>query len=130
MSTITGWLGKSAPISEILYFKSEDKCVTAYHSGGEIILSRTILALSLEYAGDFVQCFNGILISRSRIVAYIKHKRGGEGEVFVRGVIGSLPVSRRYSTGIPQVETHRFNSSRMTKEKYAANVLAGESHAN
>ena len=123
-TTLTGYFGKSAPLSAITHFKAEDKCVTAYHADGEIILTQTIDALEAEFGETFIVCCRGTLVAKSRVVAFSHDTATRAWSLYLDGA-GPIVMSRRHRkavlSAIPGLVRRTVNPSRMTKERYAAN---------
>ncbi len=83
------------PAAEVLYFRAEDKYVTAYHPGGELLLEESLKQLEEEFGERFVRIHRNALVARTALAGLEKE---GEGAVRARlhGCDDRLEVSRRH----------------------------------
>ncbi len=79
------------PVEEIRVFQADHKYVTAYHSGGELLIDDTLKELEVEYADRLLR------IHRNALVA-LKHVQGME-----RDAEGSYCVRLTETEALPQV---------------------------
>lgn len=85
---------KLVPVSEVSHFLAEDKYVTAYHAGGQLLLEDALKDLETEFEERFVRIHRSCLVAVDRIVAL---NRTADGRVLVqlRDPDPPLEVSRR-----------------------------------
>lgn len=80
-------------VSTVTHFSAGDKYVTAHCAGRDILISRSLDSLELEYSAQFVRTHRAWLV-RKCLVA--KVKRGVDREYYARLHDGcEIPASRR-----------------------------------
>lgn len=81
------------PVTDILYFRAEQKYVTVSHLRGEELIDEPLKRLEDEFAEDFVRIHRSVLVSLRHIETL---ERSGDGFVLTLRQGGEqLPVSRR-----------------------------------
>lgn len=80
------------PVAEVTHFLTGDKYVTAYHAGGELVLTDTMKSLSREFAADFIRTHRFALARRELVYEWTSFDRK-QGQVRLRGIDSPLPVS-------------------------------------
>lgn len=64
------------PVSDVLYFRAEQKYVIARHLRGEALLDESLKSLEEEFAGQFVRIHRNALVAEWAIVALEKDSLG------------------------------------------------------
>jgi two-component system, LytTR family, response regulator AlgR len=87
-------------VSEVVYFKAEQKYVTARTGAREFLLEESLSQLESEFASRFLRIHRNCLVAREAIVGFEReHESAADAEahwaVMLRGVPERLPVSRR-----------------------------------
>ena len=82
------------PISDIAYFKADQKYVTVRHSGGEMLVDETLKELEDEFVGRFVRVHRNALVSLAHLEA-VEHLESGY-QVRLKGVDERITISRRH----------------------------------
>lgn len=90
---------KRVPLSDIYYFRAENKYVVAYHQNGQLVLEDTLKDLETRYADRLVRIHRNALISVSRLQA-IEKASDGSNMVRLEGCDELLEVSRRHAPDI------------------------------
>ncbi len=98
---------KLIPVTEILFFRAEQKYVTVRHVNGEELIEESLKHLAEEFASRFVRIHRSVLIAVSHIDALEKGV-DGRYQVRMRAVEETLPVSRRQVSELKQ----RMNAGR------------------
>jgi two-component system response regulator AlgR len=82
------------PVSDIVYFRADQKYVTVRHWHGEELIEESLKQLADEFAGRFVRIHRSLLVAVAHIEAL---EKAGDGSYHVRLRHGAerLPVSRR-----------------------------------
>lgn len=87
------------PVADILYFKAEQKYVTARTPSREYLLEESLVQLETEFAGRFVRIHRNCLVAVAAICGVERAGPEGEGEscwqIILSGIAERLPVSRR-----------------------------------
>lgn len=95
------------PVVEVLYFKAEQKYVTARTTAREYLLEESLTQLEQEFAARFVRIHRNCLVARDAVAGYAREPAGqsvaeAEGDaaelhwvLVLKGVPEHLPVSRR-----------------------------------
>jgi two-component system response regulator AlgR len=81
-------------IEDVICLVAEDKYTTVHHAGGKDLIEDSLRALESEFGEHFVRIHRGALVNRSCIEA-IERRPDGNWVVRLRGLSGTLPVSRR-----------------------------------
>lgn len=87
------------PVTEVLYFRAEQKYVTVKHRRGEDIIEESLKDLEMEFAAAFVRAHRSLLIAVAAIDA-LHRGSGGQYEVTLRHGGEHLAVSRRQLAGL------------------------------
>jgi two-component system response regulator AlgR len=91
------------PVADVLYFKAEQKYVTARTAEREFLLEESLTHLEQEFATRLVRIHRNCLVARDAVTGCARESVGGEeGEpselhwvLVLKGVPEHLPVSRR-----------------------------------
>jgi two-component system response regulator AlgR len=89
------------PVADILYFKAEQKYVTARSREREFLIEESLAQLETEFAARFLRIHRNCLVARDAIVGFERDHEtaAADGEarwcLMLRGVPDRLPVSRR-----------------------------------
>jgi two-component system, LytTR family, response regulator AlgR len=91
------------PVAEVLYFKADQKYVTARTAEREYLLEESLTQLEQEFAARLVRIHRNCLVARDAVTGCAREPAGGaEGEppelhwtLVLKGVPEHLPVSRR-----------------------------------
>lgn len=83
------------PISEVLYFRAEQKYVVARHSQGEALLDESLKSLEEEFGHLFVRIHRNALVAEAAIVALEKDSLG-RSRLRLKDCEELLEVSRRH----------------------------------
>jgi two-component system response regulator AlgR len=95
------------PVVEVLYFKAEQKYVTARTAAREYLIEESLAQLEQEFASRLVRIHRNCLVARDAVAGVAREQggdgdEGGEGQggdphwaLVLRGVPEHLPVSRR-----------------------------------
>jgi two-component system response regulator AlgR len=90
---------KLIPLGEIRLLKAEQKYVSVLHAGGEDLIEDSLRQLEEEFPELFVRIHRSMLVAVGAIEAIERDAAGG-CHVRLRGIQGSLPVSRRQVTDL------------------------------
>lgn len=85
---------KLIPLTDVIYFRAEQKYVTVRHRGGEDLIEESLKQLEDEFADRFVRIHRSLLISVAEIHSLQRCSDGGY-QLKLRGLDEALPVSRR-----------------------------------
>lgn len=88
------------PIVEVLYFKADQKYVTARTSEREFLIEESLAQLESEFGQRFMRIHRNCLVARGAVIGYEREQEvAGEGEahwaLILNGVPERLSVSRR-----------------------------------
>jgi two-component system response regulator AlgR len=89
------------PVAEVLYFRADQKYVTARTREREFLLEESLNHLEQEFGGRFLRVHRSCLVARDAVAGFGRERgaEGGEGEahwlLLLKDVPESLPVSRR-----------------------------------
>jgi two-component system response regulator AlgR len=88
------------PAAEVIYFKAEQKYVTARTREREYLLEESLAHLETEYAARFMRIHRNCLVAREAVAGYERdHESAGEAEprwaLILNGIPERLAVSRR-----------------------------------
>lgn len=87
------------PVSEIVYFRAEQKYVTVRHTSGEDLIEESLKSLEEEFAQRFVRVHRSVLVALAHVEALERDEDGGY-HVRLRGSGERLDVSRRQITDL------------------------------
>ncbi|WIM06880.1 MAG: LytTR family DNA-binding domain-containing protein [Candidatus Nitricoxidivorans perseverans] len=89
------------PVADVLYFKADQKYVTARTSAREFLLEESLAHLEQEFGDAFLRIHRNCIVARSAVAGFAR-EHGGTDEgsethwtLMLRGVAERLPVSRR-----------------------------------
>ncbi len=82
------------PITDIRYFKADQKYVTVRYSEGEVLVDETLKELEDELAGRFVRVHRNALVSLAHLEA-VESVEGGF-QVRLKGIDERVVISRRH----------------------------------
>ena len=85
---------KLIPVSDVLYFRADQKYVTVRHSGGEELIDESLRALSEELGESFIRIHRNTLVSAAFLES-IQRDEDGHYQAKLRNCEESLPISRR-----------------------------------
>ena len=84
---------KLIPVSEIRFFRADQKYVTVRHTRGEELIDESLRELEEEFVRDFVRAHRSLLVGLAHVEAL---ERSADGFALrLRGEPEVLPVSRR-----------------------------------
>ena len=92
-ATVQGNL-KLISVSDVRYFKAEQKYVAAGWPGGELLLDESLVVLEQEFNQRFTRIHRNALIAAEYVDA-LKKNKDGSFTVTLHGVTATLNVSRR-----------------------------------
>jgi two-component system response regulator AlgR len=83
------------PVDEVLYFRADQKYVTARHGDGELLLEESLKSLEQRFGDRFLRVHRNALVAYRWVVGL---ERDAEGRSFIRlrGNGDRLEVSRRH----------------------------------
>lgn len=87
------------PVEEVYYLQAEQKYVTAYWPGGELLLDETLKQLEQELGGRFIRIHRSTLVALDYIEALDRSTDCGLA-IRLKHDAGQLLVSRRHSTAV------------------------------
>ncbi len=90
------------PLVDILYFRAEDKYVTAHHKHGELLIEDTMASLELEFAQLLVRIHRKTLVSINKIERLYKDEHGKHFIKLYNQPL-KLEVSRRQLTQVRKI---------------------------
>ncbi len=92
---------KNIPISEIVYFYSNDKNVFAvFKDGLEVLVDQTLIQLERELEEDVIRIHRGYLVNRREISILFRHEN--QSKIELESLDRSLVVSRRHLAQVKQ----------------------------
>ncbi len=86
---------KVVPVTDLLYFKAEQKYVSAVYSDGELVLDEPLKSLEEEFGDRFIRIHRNTLVA-VRAIDSLQRDASGNHNLSVRGITESLAVSRRH----------------------------------
>lgn len=94
-----------ASVSEIRYFRADQKYVTAAWPGGELLLDESLKGLEQEFGNRFLRIHRNALVALSHIERF---ERDGDGNhvMQLRDVESPLKVSRRHLSQVRKTLKH------------------------
>lgn len=96
---------KLVPVGDVSHFLAEDKYVTAYYPGGQLLLEDALKDLEAEFEDRFVRVHRSCLVALDRIVA-LNREPDGRVVVRLRDPDPPLEVSRRNLPALRQRMKH------------------------
>ena len=91
------------PLTEVMYFKAEQKYVTVRTTARSYVLDGSLSELEARFPGRFLRIHRNALVARRALRALERHHDPEEGEgwaVRLHGLTEPLPVSRRQVAGV------------------------------
>ncbi len=82
------------PVKEVSYLKAEQKYVTAYWPGGELLLDVTLTQIEQEHADVFLRIHRSTLVAVDSMRAIDKDE-SGNAVMILEAIDERLPISRR-----------------------------------
>ncbi|NNJ73406.1 MAG: response regulator transcription factor [Enterobacterales bacterium] len=87
------------PLTDVYYFRADQKYVLAVHKNGELLLEDTLKSLEDRFSEHFLRIHRNALVALNAIQSL--HKQAdGKVQVMLHGVAEPLEISRRH---LPQV---------------------------
>ena len=86
-------------VSDIRYFKAEQKYVTAVWPGGEILVDESLAALQEEFPDQFMRVHRNALVAKNHIDSLAKTDTGGM-VIRLKDMPAELGVSRRHLAAV------------------------------
>jgi two-component system response regulator AlgR len=96
-----GNLGR-LPVSEVFYFRAEQKYVVARHAGGEALLDESLKSLEDEFSHCFVRIHRNAIVAQEAIMALEKDSLG-RSRLRLKDCDELLEVSRRHVAEIRKI---------------------------
>ncbi|MFT6407268.1 MAG: two-component system response regulator AlgR [Arenicella sp.] len=92
---------QSIPMSEIVYFYSNQKNIFAvFKDGLEVLVDQTLIQLEEQFEGDVVRIHRGYLVNRRQILKLYRHEN--QSKIELESLGKSLVVSRRHLAEVKQ----------------------------
>jgi len=82
-------------VSDIICFHADQKYVSVWHDGGELLIDEPLKALEQEFADQFIRIHRNALVARHRLTALIRTREGGFA-ARLAGMDTPLEISRRH----------------------------------
>ncbi len=89
------------PVTDILYFKADQKYVTARFQSGQVLIEDSLTALEQEFGACFLRIHRNALVAHTCIVGLGKNADGAL-MIKLRGIDEQLEVSRRHMAAVRQ----------------------------
>ncbi len=86
---------KIIPVHDILYFKADQKYVSGFYDGGELVLDETLKSLEKEFVSIFIRTHRNTLVSIEAIKSLDRDEEGN-AIITLKQSNDMLPVSRRH----------------------------------
>lgn len=86
-------------IPDIIYFLADQKYVSVRHTGGEMLIEESLVALEKEFADTFTRIHRNALISNTYLKG-IEKTPNGEHHVILDGIDDRPTISRRHVPSI------------------------------
>ncbi len=87
------------PVTDILYFKADQKYVTARFQTGQVLIEDSLMALEQEFGAHFLRIHRNALVAHTGIVGLGKNADGAL-MIKLRGIDEQLEVSRRHMAAV------------------------------
>jgi two-component system response regulator AlgR len=94
------------PLTEVMYFKAEQKYVTVRTTARSYVLDGSLSELESRFPGRFLRIHRNALVARRALRALERHHDPEEGEVWtvrLHGLAELLAVSRRQVAAVREV---------------------------
>lgn len=82
------------PLTEVYYFRADQKYTTVRHQGGEAVIDEPLKSLEHSYGDDFVRIHRNCLVAK-RCVRSLTRSADGHYQLQLKGCDDVLEVSRR-----------------------------------
>ena len=92
---------KVIPLTEIQYFKAEQKYVSGFYPGGELVLDETLKSLENEFTEQLLRIHRNTLVSKSAVQS-LERDVTGNAMIKLTGLDELLSVSRRHLNQVKQ----------------------------
>ncbi|MBT7410385.1 MAG: response regulator transcription factor [Methylococcales bacterium] len=90
---------KLIPVSDIIYFRAEQKYVCVRYNEGEVLIEEPLKDLEIEFSNDFMRIHRNALIALDKLDGLEKQGLGRFG-VKLSGIDYCLEVSRRHVASV------------------------------
>lgn len=87
------------PVSDIIYFKADQKYVTVRHAHGEVLIQDSLKTLETEFGERFLRIHRNALVALP-FIRGMERDRSGNFQINLAGVDERLEVSRRHVAGV------------------------------
>ncbi|MEO5702413.1 MAG: LytTR family DNA-binding domain-containing protein [Gammaproteobacteria bacterium] len=87
------------PVTDILYFKADQKYVTARFQTGQVLIEDSLMALEQEFGAHFLRIHRNALVAHAGIAGLGKNADGAL-MIKLRGIDEQLEVSRRHMAAV------------------------------
>lgn len=89
------------PVAEIIYFIADQKYVSAYHQGGEVLLEESLCSFEERFGKQFMRIHRNALVSSKQLIG-IEKNSNGQAVAKLHGTHQRLLISRRHLPRIRQ----------------------------
>jgi len=89
------------PVTDILYFKADQKYVTARFQTGQVLIEDSLTALEQEFGARFLRIHRNALVAHASIAGLGKNADGAL-MIKLRGIDEQLEISRRHMAAVRQ----------------------------
>ncbi len=89
------------PTADIIYFIADQKYVSAYHQGGEVLLEEPLCSFEARFGDQFMRIHRNALVSSKHLTG-IEKNREGQALAKLHGTNQRLQISRRHLPKIRQ----------------------------
>ena len=89
------------PVTEIIYFIADQKYVSAYYSGGEVLLEESLCSFEDRFGEQFMRIHRNALVSSKHLIG-IEKNSDGQAVAKLHGTLQRLLISRRHLPKIRQ----------------------------
>lgn len=90
---------KIIPVHDILYFKADQKYVSGFYDGGELVLDETLKSLEEEFTDLFIRTHRNTLVAIDAIKS-LERDNEGNAILSLKKSSETLPISRRHLSNI------------------------------
>jgi two-component system response regulator AlgR len=87
------------PLSEIFYFRAEQKYVVARHTAGEALLEESLKSLEKQFGDRFLRIHRNALVAKAKL-AGLQKESDGRTLIVLKDLEERLDVSRRHLAGV------------------------------
>ena len=89
-------------MNEVSHFMADQKYVSAFSHGREIVIDDSLKKLEQEFPGRFLKIHRNCLVATSYIEGLVRDN-AGKSAICLREVEAALPVSRRHLPRVKKV---------------------------